>query len=430
MSLLNRLLLYTLIFSTLLYWQTAKAQDLDFEIPEEPDTAKLEISGNLDAKWGILKTNTASPIYGIQFFGQDKLDEYLSRYRLDFYLNGDYSYKKVGFTMRTFSQYTKEEPVDLSFFELYGSLNLSPRFTLSIGKRRYNWGKGYAFNPVGYVNVEKDPENPDLALAGKNSFYLNYNRSFSSNLIQNLSLAAIVLPKEADILEKYSEFDDLSASLKLYVLTNNIDLDVMFFSGPNQIRRYGVDFSTNLQENIEIHGELSYGVNEEMHVIRDNVAQINKTDGFSHLLGLRYLNTWNLTVIAEYYHNNRGLSKLDYQEYQAYLLNNLNSGDADTIGATRSVINSSFSSKNLMRDYLYLKASLPEPFDLLYSSVSLFTIYNLNDNSFMLSPQIGYKPFTNAEILLWPSFFWGADNSEYGSKPFHSKIEMWFRFYF
>ena len=24
----------------------------------------------------------------------------------------------------------------------------------------YNWGKGYAFNPVGYVNPFKDPENP------------------------------------------------------------------------------------------------------------------------------------------------------------------------------------------------------------------------------------------------------------------------------
>ena len=87
-------------------------------------------------------------------------------------------------------------------------------------------------------------------------------------------------------------------------------------------------------------------------------------------------------------------------------------------------------SKNLMRDYMYLKASMPEPFKWLYSSVSVFTIYNIQDNSFVLSPQIAYKPFTNSEILLWPSFFLGDDNSEYGSKQFQSKIELWFRFYF
>ena len=430
MNSLKRMSFFSIIFSALFLWQTAQAQEYDFEIPEQEEESKLEVSGNLDAKWGILQTNTESPVYGLQFFGQDKADEYLSQYRLDFYLNGDYRYKQVGFTMRTFSQYVKEEPLELSFFELYGSLNLSPRFNLGVGKRRYNWGKGYAFNPVGYVNAEKDPENPDLALTGKSSLYLNYNRSFDSELIQNLSLAAIVLPREAEILDKYSEFDDLSAALKIYVLTNNMDLDFMVCSGPNQIRRYGLDFSTNLRENIEAHGEVSYSDNEEISVIQNNAVQTNQADGFSYLLGLRYLTSWNLTVITEYYHNNRGLSKQEFQDYQAYLLNNLNTGDADIIKATRLLMSNSFRSKNLMRDYLYFKASLPEPFEWLYSSVSVFTIYNVNDNSFMLSPQITYKPFTNSEILLWPSVFFGDDDSEYGSKQIQSKIEMWFRFYF
>jgi hypothetical protein len=430
MSLSKLLIFYSLILSSLILWKTAEAQDYDFEIPEEEETAKLEFNGNLDAKWGILRTNTASPIYGLQFFGQNKPDEYLSQYRLDFYLNGDYRYKQVGFTIRTFSQYTKEEPIDLSFFELYGSLNLSPRFTLGVGKRRYNWGKGYAFNPVGYVNAEKDPENPDLALAGKSSLSLNYNRSFSSGLIQNLSLAAIVLPQEAAILDKYSEFDDLSGALKLYLLMNNIDLDFLLYSGQNKTRRYGMDFSTNLRENIELHGEISYSKNEEMSVIQNNAVQINEADGFSYLMGLRYLNTWNMTVIGEYFHNNRGLSKPEYQDYQAYLLDNLNTGDPDLINAARSLMTGSFRSKNLMQDYLYFKASLPEPFELLYSSISVFTIYNVNDNSFLLSPQIGYKPFTNSEILLWPSFFFGDSDSEYGSKQIQNKVEMWLRFYF
>jgi hypothetical protein len=137
-----------------------------------------------------------------------------------------------------------------------------------------------------------------------------------------------------------------------------------------------------------------------------------------------------MTFIAEYYHNNRGLSPSEYKEYLAYLINNLSTADADIINVIRSAISTSFRSKNLMQDYIYVKSSLPEPFDWLYSSVSVFTIYNMNDGSFVLSPQIGYKPFANAEILLWPSFFFGDDNSEYGSKQFRNKVETWFRFYF
>ena len=408
---------------------TVFSQDYDFDIPEEEE-AKIEFNGNLDAKWGLLQTNESSPFYRLQFFGLEKPDQYLSQYRLDFYFNGDYRYKQVGFTMRTFTQYMKEEPVDLSFFELFGSLNLSPRLTAGIGKRRYNWGKGYAFNPVGYVNAEKDPENPDLALAGKSSIFINYNRSFTSGWLQNFSLSTIILPQEADILDKYAELGNTSLSVKLYFLLQNIDLDFMVSIGKNQPRRCGVDFSTNLRENIEIHGEVSYADNEDFNFIQNNMVNIKKTDGFSYLLGIRYLNNLNMTFIAEYYHNNRGLTSSEYKDYLGYLTGNLESADTGLISLTKSVMTTNFRSKNIMQDYVYFKVSLPEPFEWLYSSVSVFTIYNINDGSFLLSPQLGYKPFTNSEILLWPGIFFGDDNSEYGSKQFQNKIEMWFRFYF
>ena len=430
MKLPERLILFSLILSNFIFWKMVQPQDYDFEIPEDESSAQLEFSGNLDAKWGILRMNPSSPFYRLQFFDQEKPNDYLSQFRLDFYLNGDYRYKQVGFTMRTFAEYTKEEPIDLSFFELYGSLNLSNRLTFSIGKRRYNWGKGYAFNPAGYVNAEKDPENPDLALAGKSSIYLNYNQSFSSTPIQNLSLAGIILLPETELLDKYSEFDAFSLAVKMYVLMNNIDLDFMFYSGPEQVSRYGLDFSTNLRENFEVHGEVSYANNESTYLIQDSLLQMEIRNGISYLLGLRYLNSLNITFIAEYYHNNGGLNRSEHINYLNFLRDNLNSMDTDLISFSKSVMTTGFRIKNLMQDYIYIKASLPEPFEWLYSSISIFTIYNVNDNSFILSPQIGYKPFTNSEILLWPSIFFGDDDSEYGNKQIQGKVEMWFRFYF
>jgi len=422
--------LYCQIILILLLWGTAFTQDYDFDILEEEEKAKLEFSGNLDVRWAVLQTNKLSPFYGLNFFGMEEHGEYLSQYRFDFYFNGDYSYKQVGFTLRTFTEYTKEGSIDLFIFELFGNLNFSPSLTMGIGKRRYNWGKGYAFNPVGYVNPEKDPENPDLALAGKSSAFIYYNRSFSSGLIQNLTFSTIILPQEAYILDKYAGLDSTSLAVKLYLLLQNIDLDFMVFIGKNQPQHYGMDFSTNLKENFEVHGEVSYAINEYTPVIQNSMVRMIKRDGFSYLLGLRYLNDLNITFIAEYYHNNSGLTDWEYKNYLNFLRSNLNSLEPELINYSKSIISTNFRTKNLMRDYIYFKASLPEPFDWLYSSISIFTIYNVNDNSFVLSPQIGYKPFTNSEILFWPSFFSGTYNSEYGSKQFQNKVEIWFRFYF
>ena len=160
------------------------------------------------------------------------------------------------------------------------------------------------------------------------------------------------------------------------------------------------------------------------------MVKTTELDGFSYLLGARYLNSLNMTFIGEYYHNNRGMSTSEYENYLAYINNNVARADSNIVAVTRAVVNTHFRSKNLFQDYIYFKASLPEPFEWLYSSVSVFTIYNIHDGSYVLSPKIGYKPFTNAEFLFWPSFFFGDDVSEYGSKQFQNKIDMWFRYYF
>ncbi|MBE9511539.1 MAG: hypothetical protein IMY71_11730, partial [Bacteroidetes bacterium] len=152
--------------------------------------------------------------------------------------------------------------------------------------------------------------------------------------------------------------------------------------------------------------------------------------GVSFLLGLRYLNRFNTTLIVEYYHNNSGLSKNEFTSYVDYLQSSLDSNIPEVINHTVFNMSTTFRSKTLMQDYLYMKIIQPEPFSWLYSSISMFTIYNLADKSFLISPQLSYKPFTNFEVLLWPVFFFGNNNAEYSSKQFKRKVEIWMRFYF
>ena len=37
---------------------------------------------------------------------------------------------------------------------------------MEAGKRTLRWGKGYAWNPIGFVERPKDPNDPDLAREG------------------------------------------------------------------------------------------------------------------------------------------------------------------------------------------------------------------------------------------------------------------------
>lgn len=425
MKLISQIVILLFIYFSI---ESVCAQEYDFDIPEA-EVKRIEFNGNLDTKWGLLNTRENSPFYGIQFYDLADKTDYLSQYRLDFYLDGSYNYKQLGFFLKSFSQYAREEPLSVSLYELYGSLNFSPRFSMSVGKRRFNWGKGYAFNPAGYVNAEKDPENPDLAMAGKTSLYFNFNRSFNSELLQNFSASAIILPPEPDINQRFTPMDNTGAAFKLYFLLKNTDIDLMALLSEDESSGIGADFSTNLRENLEIHGEYSYA-NDKINFITGDYISHYKNKVGSFLLGLRYLNRLNTTLIFEYYHNNRGLTEEEFTGYLNFLQNRLNSNDPVIINQTKLNISSQFRSKTLMRDYIYFKLSHPEPFDILYSSISLFSIYNLADNSFILSPQISYKPFTNFEFILWPFFFLGNDNSEYGSKQFRNKVEIWLRFYF
>lgn len=405
----------------------AISQDYDFDIPEE---AVIEFNGNLDAKWGVLKTQKESPLYRMNFFNTGNDDSYLSQYRLDFYFNGEYRHQQLGFLMKTFYQYTKEGPIDPTFFELYGSLNLTPKLSAGLGKRRYFWGKGYAFNPVGYVNTEKDPENPDLALAGIVSGYFNYNKSYESEWLQNLSFSGIVMPQEAEFNDKFAQADHTGIALKLYFLLHNIDIDFMMFQRKDEPQQYGFDFSTNIRTNLEIHAEVSYDKDDTKALVENDEILQKEISGASYLFGLRYLTNLNTTIIAEYYHNNRGLNETEFRDVLNFLRNGVDSGDPEIVSQTRLDFTSRFQTRTFMRDYLYIKVSQPEPFGWLYSSIGAFTIYNLNDNSFTLSAQLAYKPFTNFEFLLWPTLFFGHDNSEYGSKQFEGKVELWLRFFF
>lgn len=404
------------------------AQDYSFDIPEEEEKeAMLEWSGSLETRRSALHMDHSAPLYQLRFSGEDDLSEYLSQHVLDLYLNADYQTKNIGFHLKTNTMYYSDSEVSFNLLELYANINPSLTLTKQFGKRAFTWGKGYAFNPVGYVNPIKDPENPELAQAGLLSMSLEKIKSFDSDVLRNISVTGVIIPSVAEINNRYVEMGTVDFALKGYFLLWDVDIDVMGYYGKTNPSGAGVDFAANIRENIEVHGELSHFWDKPKSVIAGNELASTTEDGYSYLLGLRYLSKWNTTVIAEYYHNDAGLTKAEYVDYVNFLQN------ADTEQTAKMALSYSqqyFSGNSLMQDYLYAKISHPEPFNLLYFTPSFFTIYNVGDNSFLLAISLNYKPFTNFDIELLPTLLIGDDDTEYGSRQFEQKVELRLKVHF
>ena len=85
---------------------------------------------------------------------------------------------------------------------------------------------------------------------------------------------------------------------------------------------------------------------------------------------------------------------------------------------------------NPMRDYLYVRGSKKEPFDILYFTPAITAIVNLNDGSFSLSPEILYTAVTNLEVRLKATVLEGSRLSEIGEKQNDWRLELRVRYYF
>jgi len=83
-----------------------------------------------------------------------------------------------------------------------------------------------------------------------------------------------------------------------------------------------------------------------------------------------------------------------------------------------------------MRDYLYLKVSQKDPFDILYFVPAITVVYNMEDQSASITPQLTYSPLTNLTVDLKTGFLIGKNKTEYGEKINNAKVVLSIKYYF
>lgn len=401
---------------------------------DEFEKKTLQWGGYAELKWEHMDINQGS---AFTLLNLSKSLFTLDRYSGNLQLDGRYDkgMSSLNWRLMAAAQQDNIGWYDMTdVYEAYLSIKPTPSFTGSIGKKSYKWGKGYAWNPVGFINRTKDPNNPEEALEGYITTEADLIKSFTGSL-QTVALTTVLLPVWEDVNDNFGETDNINIAAKLYLLYKDTDIDVLLYTGNSRSTRYGLDFSRNLATNFEIHGEAAYTPNHKKVTLQDDNSVVTSTNSsFSYLLGLRYLSENDITSIIEYYHNDVGYTEKEMDHFFQLVVDGesqlLSSNIATLLDKARDMSLKGYGKPQPGRNYLYGRFTQKEPFDILYFTPGITTIFNLDDTSYSLSPEMIYTGFTNWELRLRFTYLEGPSFSEYGEKLNSNKLELRVRYFF
>lgn len=422
------------VLSTLSIGMASAQEDYSFDL-SEMEEKPLDLGGYVELYPVVYGLNRDSSAHRLTFYNRDDrrlCDEYdfaalvdasytkgISEFRA--IVNADASHDDLGWSGKT------------TLYEGGVSLRPSPGLTFNTGKTTLNWGKGYAWNPVAFLDRAKDPTDPGLAREGFVVVSADYIRSFEGPL-KTFSFTPVLVPVYDDINPDLGRVNGMNVAGRTYFLLYDTDIDFIFLTGRSKTTRYGMDFSRNITSSLEVHGELAFIKDYEKKYIDETGTLLSRrSHATSTVWGLRYLSRLETTYIFEYYHNAKGLTGKEADDYHSFIDQSyaayLASGDESQLQRASNITSNHYSQKNPMRDYLYLRVSQKEPLDMLYVTPSITGLFNLHDKSYSLGPECLYTGFKNLELRFRTTFLVGDSHTEYGEKKNDFWIGLRARYY-
>ncbi|MBI4082411.1 MAG: hypothetical protein HY423_07345 [Candidatus Lambdaproteobacteria bacterium] len=380
------------------------------------------------------RLNSDAALYRLQFHQNPR--EQLDASELRVHLDLGYQAGWLGAVFR--GEAVREDSsagveTDSTVQEAYLTAQPAPVFTLDVGKRVARWGKGYAWNPIAFVDRPKNPDDPELSQEGFVMARAVAIRSLPGAL-KTVDFTLVALPVREQVNDDFGakEADNLAA--KLYLLLWDTDLDLAVLSGGTRSWRYGVDFSRNITSNFEVHGEWALLGDLPRAVLEPNgaVTQQART-AQSWLAGIRYLTESELTAIVEVYHNGAGYTADELTTFYRYVdeaYARFQAGQPAMLQRAQQLLKGAYGQPNPGRDYGYLRVSQKEPFGWLYLTPALTITANLQDRSTIAMPELIYAGVTNLELRLRLAWLAGARFSDYGERPTRTRADLRVRYSF
>jgi hypothetical protein len=319
---------------------------------------------------------------------------------------------------------------DTSIFEAAYSMRRAPGVTMEAGKRSLKWGKGYAWNPIGFVERPKDPNDPQLAREGFVMADADWIASPGGDL-KTVALTPVLLPVTKHVNSDFGERGHVNPAAKLYLLYRDTDIDFAWQGKGSRAARFGIDFARNLTSNFEVHGEWAR-IGRSPRPIADSGGRVT-TDvrqSTSYLLGIRYLTANDTTYIAEYYRNGSGYSKQDAGQFYELVDSALSTSNPTLKERVQSLAQGSYGRPNAGRNYLYVRAQQKDALGIVYFSPALTAMVNLQDGSYQLTPEAQFTGITNLELRARLFFLRGGAGTDFGEKQTSRKLELQARYYF
>ena len=407
------------------------AEDYGFDVSEF-EKKSFELGGYAEAKAEYLALEEDSAGYAINFFDDDPGED-TDRYTATLELNGTYRRDPVRFDFLAHAEGVDDFRDTEAEARLYeGLLTWRPATGLAaeLGKKAVKWGKGYAWNPVAFLERPKDPNDPDLSREGFVIAGADLIKSFAGPL-KTVAFTPLVLPVSSSLNDDFGQPNHRNPAAKLYLLYRDTDIDFLYLDEGSRSRRFGFDFARNLATNLEIHGEWARIVDfQRKRLGPGDTLVTEEEDVTSYLLGLRYLSARETTYILEYYHNGTGYRRRELERFYDRVLTAAATGDTALLATLAAAAEETYLRPNPGRRYLYLRISQKEPFGLVYSSAAATVIKNLDDESYSVTPELLYTGFNDLELRLRLAHNSGDALSEYGEKPTRYKWEVRLRYYF
>lgn len=410
-------------------------EEYSFDLAEIEKKA-FQIGGYLEFRPVLFGLDEDSRLYKLRFYEQD-ISKNISEYNFKALLDASYEKGLLSAKIRvntdvvkTYTGWTN----NASIYEALVSLKPSLSLHFDIGKKRLKWGKGYAWNPVAFIDRPKNPNDPELALEGFTVVTMDYIKSFPGAL-KTITFSPVVLPVYEHINSSFGKPNQVNIGGKIYFLLYDTDIDVMFLSGGSVADRLGIDFSRNLGSNFEIHGEFAYIPHYKKRSIQTTSPTAEQSYGsWDYLLGFRFLTSSNTTFFLEYLSRGTGYTSTEMEDFYSLIdkacLDYHEGGDVGGLDYLSGANGQAYRTFAPMQDYLFFRISQKEPWNILYFIPSITSIINLNDKSFSLAPELLYNPITNLELRAKFILLQGGGDTEFGEKQNNFRCEFRVRYYF
>jgi hypothetical protein len=396
----------------------------------------FEIGGYLQLKQEDFALNRAGAFYKLGNYQRPQRDS-LDRTTGTMELIGKLRQGIGTFDFRTHSDLQQDQlahdHTNLLYEGVY-SIRPDPGVTIEAGKRTLRWGKGYAWNPIGFVERPKDPNDPELSREGlvmANSDFI-FNRE---GPLQTIAFTPVLLPVGKDVNSDFGAAGHLNPAAKLYLLYRDTDIDFAWQGKGSRPGRFGVDFSRNLTSNFEIHGEWAR-IHQFAKPVTDSTGRVTTqtANATSYLLGLRYLTEKDTTYIAEYYRNGTGYSDQEarqfYQLVDTAFAQLQQTGSSVLLPKALSLSQGGYGRPNPGTDYLYFRAQQKDALGIVYFQPSITAMMNLQDRSYQVTPELVYTGVKNLDLRLRLFVLHGGSLTDFGEKQNSRKLEFYARYYF